>query len=144
MEMTGQRRLPVPREVAWEKLNDPDTIRAAIPGCESMERTAEGFALVMRASLGPVNAKFKGRIWLEDVVLLERYTLCFTGEGVAAGFAKGAARVVLVDEGETTILDYQVSAQIGGKLAQLGSRLVDPAARKLAESFFTEFEKALL
>jgi uncharacterized protein len=144
MEMTGQRRLPVPREVAWEKLNDPDTIRAAIPGCESMERTPEGFSLVMRASLGPVNAKFKGRIWLEDVVAPQRYTLRFAGEGVAAGFANGAAKVVLIDEGEATVLDYQVSAQIGGKLAQLGSRLVDPAARKLAESFFTEFEKALL
>lgn len=143
MEMSGKRRLAVPRRLAWEKLNDPVIIRAAIPGCEAMERTDEGFALVMRASLGPVNAKFKGRLWLENVVVYERYTLCFTGEGIAAGFAKGAANVVLADEGEATILDYQVSATIGGKLAQLGSRLVDPAARKLADSFFAEFEKAI-
>jgi hypothetical protein len=144
MEMTGQRRLPVSREVAWEKLNDPEVIRAAVPGCESIVPDGDGFALVMRASLGPVNAKFKGRLWLEDVVVPERYTLCFTGEGVAAGFAKGAARVVLTETDDATLLDYHVTATIGGKLAQLGSRLVDPAARKLAESFFTEFEKALI
>lgn len=143
MEMTGQRRLPVGRQAAWLALNDPETIRKSVPGCESMERTAEGYALVMRASLGPVNAKFKGKLWLEGVVEYECYTLCFSGDGVAAGFASGAALVRLSDDGSGTLMDYQVKAQIGGKLAQLGSRLVDSAARKMADSFFAEFEKAI-
>lgn len=143
MEMTGQRRLPVGRKAAWDALNDPETIRKSVPGCESMERTPEGFDLVMRASLGPVSAKFKGKLWLEDVVPYERYTLCFKGDGLAAGFASGAANVRLTDDGEATLMDYQVKAQVGGKLAQLGSRLVDSGARKMADGFFAEFEKSL-
>lgn len=143
MEMTGQRRLPVSRQAAWDALNDPETIRKSVPGCESMERTPEGYALVMRTSLGPVSAKFKGRLWLEDVVPYERYTLCFSGDGVAAGFASGAATVKLSDDGDGTLMDYHVKAQIGGKLAQLGSRLVDSAARKMSDTFFAEFEKTI-
>ena len=143
MEMNGQRRLPVGRKAAWDALNDPETIRKSVPGCESMERTPEGFDLVMRASLGPVSAKFKGKLWLEDVVPYERYTLRFKGDGVAAGFATGAAAVKLTDDGDGTLMDYEVKAQVGGKLAQLGSRLVDSAARKTADSFFAEFEKSL-
>jgi len=144
MEMTGQRQLPVDRKAAWDALNDPEMIKKSVPGCESMERTAEGFALVMRANLGPVSAKFKGKLWLEDVVIYERYTLCFSGDGMVAGFASGAAHVRLADgEGGVTIMDYEVKAQVGGKLAQLGSRLVDSAARKTADSFFAEFEKSL-
>ena len=143
MEMTGQRRLPVGRKAAWDALNDPEMIKRSVPGCESMERTPEGFDLVMRASLGPVSAKFKGKLWLEDVVPYERYTLRFKGEGVAAGFASGAAAVTLSDDGDGTLMDYHVKAQVGGKLAQLGSRLVDSAAKKTADTFFEEFEKSL-
>ncbi|HEX3063819.1 MAG TPA: carbon monoxide dehydrogenase subunit G [Usitatibacter sp.] len=143
MEMTGERRLPVGRQAAWDALNDPEMIRKSMPGCESMERTPEGYALVMRASLGPVNAKFKGKLWLEDVVQPERYTLRFSGDGVAAGFASGAAHVKLTDDGDGTLMAYEVKAQVGGKLAQLGSRLVDSAARKMADAFFAEFEKAV-
>jgi hypothetical protein len=143
MEMTGQRRLPVDRKAAWDALNDPEVIKSSVPGCESMERTPEGFDLVMRASLGPVSAKFKGKLWLEDVVPYERYTLHFKGDGVAAGFASGAATVTLADDGDGTLMDYHVKAQVGGKLAQLGSRLVDSAAKKTADTFFEAFEKSL-
>ncbi|HUL94835.1 MAG TPA: carbon monoxide dehydrogenase subunit G [Usitatibacter sp.] len=144
MEMTGQRTLAVERRVAWTALNDPETIRQSIPGCESMERHAEGhFVLAMKVSLGPVNAKFRGRIWLEDVVELQSYTLNFSGDGVTAGFANGSARVTLADDGTVTVLAYEVTARIGGRLAQIGSRLVDSAARKMADDFFARFEKVV-
>jgi carbon monoxide dehydrogenase subunit G len=143
MEMSGQRKLPVARKVAWDALQDPQKIRAAIPGCESIERTPEGYTVVMKATLGPVSAKFKGKLWLENVVEPESYTLNFSGDGVAAGFANGAAKVKLAEDAGTTMLDYAVKANIGGKLAQIGSRLVDSAARKIADQFFENFEREL-
>ena len=143
MEMSGQRRLAVDRKTAWHALQDPEKIRAAIPGCESIERTPEGYTVVMKATLGPVSAKFKGKLWLEDVVEPQSYTLNFSGDGVAAGFANGAAKVRLTEEGADTVLDYAVKANIGGKLAQIGSRLVDSAARKMSDQFFENFERDL-
>ena len=144
MEMTGQRKLPVERRRAWTALNDPEMIKQCVPGCESMELQPEGhFALVMKVSLGPVNAKFKGKIWLEDVVESISYTLNFSGDGVTAGFANGSARVLLADEEGATLMSYDVTAKIGGRLAQIGSRLIDSASRKMADDFFARFEKAV-
>lgn len=144
MQVAGQRILPVDRERAWSALTDPRMLQAAIPGCESFERTAEDqYQVVMSAALGPVKARFKGRVALEDVVVAERYRLRFEGEGAAAGFARGAASVVLHDAEDGTRLEYDAQAQVGGRIAQVGSRLVDPAARKFIEEFFTSFEKLL-
>ena len=144
MELKGERRLPVDRASAWTALNDPERLRAAIPGCESMERTGENeYRVALVAALGPVRAKFRGTLRLEDVAAPERYSLRFDGEGGAAGFVKGAARVGLADEGATTLVSYAVSAQVGGRIAQVGSRLIDSAALKLADDFFAAFERQL-
>jgi carbon monoxide dehydrogenase subunit G len=142
MIIEGRRRLALDRERAWTALNDPVILRCAIPGCESMEKAGDGeYALVILTVLGPVKAKFRGRLRLEDVVAPERYRLCFEGDGAVAGFARGAADVTLTGDGGETVLDFRASAQVGGKLAQVGSRLIDPAAQKLVEGFFTAFEK---
>ena len=142
MELKGERRLPVPREEAWRALNDPERLRAAIPGCETIERTGEdSYRVAIVATLGPVRAKFNGTLQLADMMPPERYTLRFEGQGGAAGFAKGSAQVALADEGATTLLSYAVNAQIGGRIAQVGQRLVDSAALKLADDFFAAFER---
>jgi len=144
MDLAGERRLPVDRETAWRALNDPERLRSAIPGCSAMERTGENeYRVEITASLGPVRAKFRGRLTVEDIVPPERYSLRFEGEGGAAGFAKGSARVALADEGRATLVTYTASAQVGGRLAQVGSRLVDSAALKLADDFFAAFERQL-
>lgn len=144
MDLAGERRLPVDRETAWRALNDPERLRSAIPGCSAMEPTGENqYRLEITASLGPVRAKFRGRLSVEDIVPPERYSLRFEGEGGAAGFAKGTARVALADEGRATLLTYTAAAQVGGRLAQVGSRLVDSAALKLADDFFAAFERQL-
>jgi uncharacterized protein len=144
MELKGERRLPVPRAEAWRALNDPERLRAAIPGCEAIERAGDdAYRVVVVAALGPVRAKFSGNLRLEDVVPPERYTLRFEGQGGAAGFAKGSAQVTLADEGGATLLSYAVNAQIGGRIAQVGQRLVDSAALKLADDFFAAFERGL-
>jgi uncharacterized protein len=144
MELKGERRLPVDRDTAWRALNDPERLRSAIPGCSAMERTGENdYRLEITASLGPVRAKFRGRLSVEDMVPPERYALRFEGEGGAAGFAKGSARVALADEGRSTLVTYTAAAQVGGRLAQVGSRLVDSAALKLADDFFAAFERQL-
>ncbi len=141
MELKGQRQLAVGRDRAWEALNDPDVLKACIPGAESVERADENaYRIVLAAALGPVRAKFRGRLRLDDVVAPERYTLRFEGEGGPAGHAKGQARVTLAEAGEGTLLEYAVQAQVGGRIAQVGSRLVDAAARKLAQDFFAQFE----
>ena len=144
MELTGRRILAVERAVAWRALNDPEVLRKAVPGCESLEATGPNeYAAILAAAIGPVRARFRGKLRLEDVVEPSGYTLRFEGDGGAAGFANGVAKVKLSDEGASTALDYQVSSQIGGKLAQVGNRLVDSVARKLAEDFFAAFEKQL-
>jgi carbon monoxide dehydrogenase subunit G len=144
MEMKGERRLPASREVAWVALNDPAMLKAAIPGCEAIERTAEdAFKVTMATAMGPVRARFGGLLRLEDVVVHERYTIRFEGQGGAAGFAKGSAQVTLLAVGEETLLSYLVNAQIGGRIAQVGSRLVDSAALKLADGFFEAFARLL-
>jgi len=144
MELKGERRLPVDRAAAWAALNDPERLKAAIPGCESMERTGENeYRVEVVAALGPVRAKFRGKLRVEDAVVPERYTLRFEGEGGAAGFAKGSANVSLSDDGGATRVSYVVSSQVGGRIAQVGNRLIDSAALKLADDFFAAFERQL-
>jgi carbon monoxide dehydrogenase subunit G len=144
MELAGQRRLPVDRDTAWKALNDPEVLKASIPGCESIEKVSDDdFSVTVATVLGPVRAKFRGRLRLENVLAPERYTLRFEGEGGAAGFAKGSADVTLTAKDGATILDYKVNAQVAGRIAQVGSRLIDSAAMKLADEFFAAFEKTL-
>ena len=144
MEMTGEQIVPVAQEITWRALNDIEVLKACIPGCESIDPVSEGeYTVAMVAKVGPVSAKFKGRLTLADVVVPTSYTISFEGQGGVAGFAKGSAQVALSpeSEGSHTRLAYSVKATIGGKLAQIGSRLIDGAARKLADQFFTAFNK---
>src|SRR5690625_4153108 len=143
MEMSGEQRIPAPREVVWEALNNPEVLRASIPGCEELERNEadDGFDAKVRAKVGPVNARFGGTVVLSDINPPESYTISGEGKGGSAGFAKGSARVTLTEEGDATLLSYSVDARVGGKLAQLGSRLIDGTARKMANDFFTRFSE---
>jgi len=144
MELKGERRLAVDRATAWAALNDPARLKAAIPGCEVMERIGENeYRVEVVAALGPVRAKFRGTLRVENTVVPESYTLRFEGEGGAAGFATGTANVSLSGDGGTTLVSYAVSSQVGGRIAQVGSRLVDSAALKLADDFFAAFERQL-
>jgi len=140
MDMKGSRLMPADIETTWQALNDPEVLRACIPGCESIDRVSDTeYRLAMTARVGPVSAKFSGRLVLADVVAPQSYTLKFEGQGGAAGFANGTARVALAPAEGGTRIDYAVNAQIGGKLAQIGSRLVDGAAAKVADDFFARF-----
>ena len=141
MELTGQRHLPIDRPTAWAALKDPAVLQACIPGCQAVERVAANeYRMTLAAALGPVRATFRGRLAIENEVPPESYTLRFDGEGGMAGFARGEAKVRLVEDAGTR-LEYTVTSQVGGKIAQVGNRLVDSAARKLAEDFFSAFEK---
>lgn len=146
MRLESSRQLPVSQERAWNALNDLDVLKRCIPGCESLTQTSDGVldaVVVMR--IGPVGAKFGGKVTLEDVDAPKSYRLVFAGQGGAAGFAKGEARVELVAESVTSCeLRYTSEAAVGGKLAQVGSRLIESSAKKLAEEFFTRFETSLV
>jgi carbon monoxide dehydrogenase subunit G len=141
MELTETHSLPIAQQRTWEALNDTEILRACIPGCESIDADGENAYLVaLSAAVGPVKARFKGRMQLTDIDAPNAYNIVFEGQGGAAGFAKGNARVMLEADGDTaTKLTYTASAQVGGKLAQIGSRLVDGAARKIAGEFFKRF-----
>lgn len=144
MQLAGERILPVDRERAWDALTDPAMLKAAIPGCETFERESDDrYRVVMAAVLGPVRARFKGHVSVEDMVARQSYRLRFEGEGAAAGFARGNAHVTLHDDAAGTRLAFDAEAQVGGRMAQVGSRLVDPAARKFIDAFFTSFERLL-
>jgi carbon monoxide dehydrogenase subunit G len=138
--MAGEQLIPTSREVTWDALNDPEVLKSCVPGCESIEKTGEHEYLVsMVARVGPVSAKFKGRMKLTDMNPPTSYSLSFEGQGGVAGFAKGSATVELVAESPGTRLHYTAKANVGGKLAQIGSRLVDAAAKKVASDFFAAF-----
>jgi carbon monoxide dehydrogenase subunit G len=145
MEMTGERALPVDRATAWAALNDVAILQRSIPGCESIVATGENaYDLTMNAAIGPVKARFKGRMTLADVDPPNQYTIRFEGQGGQAGFARGDARVSLEEQGgRQTLLRYAVKAQVGGRLAQVGSRLIDAAAGAMAEQFFGNFSGQL-
>ncbi|WP_421980778.1 SRPBCC family protein [Roseibium sp.] len=140
MDISGTRLIPAGREKVWEALNDPDVLKACIPGCESLEKTSDTeMNAAVTTKIGPVKAKFKGAVTLENINPPESYTIVGEGKGGVAGFAKGAADVRLEDADGGTLLTYEAKAQVGGKLAQLGSRLIDSTAKKMAEDFFTKF-----
>lgn len=144
MTMNGEVQLASPREVVWAKLNDPEVLKASIPGCEEMERTEDnGFRATVKVKVGPVSARFKGKVTLSDLDPPNGYKINGEGEGGVAGFAKGGAAVKLAEKDGGTLLIYDVEAQIGGKLAQLGQRLINGTAKKLADEFFTNFAKAV-
>ena len=143
MTMTGEVTLPAERPKVWALLNDPEVLKSAIPGCQSLEKTGEnGFAAVVKTKIGPVSATFKGKVELSDIVPLVGYTIKGDGEGGIAGFAKGGAKVSLADAPGGTLLRYDVEATVGGKIAQLGSRLVDGVAKNMADKFFANFAAA--
>jgi uncharacterized protein len=143
MTMTGEATLPAARPKVWALLNDPAVLKACIPGCESLEKTGDnGFAAVAKMRIGPVAATFKGKVVLSDIVPNVGYTITGEGEGGVAGFAKGAARVSLADVEGGTLLHYDVEANVGGKIAQLGSRLIDGVAKNMADKFFASFAEA--
>ncbi len=142
MEMTGEQLIPASQEETWKALNDTEILKACVPGCESIEMTGENeYAVLMTARVGPVSAKFKGKMKLTDIKPPDSYNIAFEGQGGVAGFAKGSAGVQLAPEGTGTKLTYQAKANVGGKLAQIGSRLVDAAAQKVAGDFFAAFNE---
>ncbi|WP_159715781.1 SRPBCC family protein [Geminicoccus flavidas] len=142
MDMTGEYRIPAPRQIVWDALNDPETLKAAIVGCEELNRTGpNSFEAKVTAKVGPVKAKFGGKVNLEDLDPPNGYRIVGEGSGGAAGFAKGGAKVDLIDEGAETILRYEAKADVGGKLAQIGSRLVAGTAKKMADDFFGRFSQ---
>ena len=146
MELTETHTLPVPQARAWEALNDTSILKVCIPGCDSIDADGENaYNVAMTAAVGPVKARFKGRMELTNIDAPHTYTIVFEGQGGAAGFSKGSATVNLEpgDEADTTTLSYTANAQVGGKLAQIGSRLVDGAARKIAGEFFKRFSAQL-
>ncbi|KAB2842292.1 MAG: carbon monoxide dehydrogenase subunit G [Burkholderiales bacterium] len=144
MELSQSQIIPLPRQQVWDALNDPAILKACIAGCESLERISETeYALAITAAIGPVKAKFKGKLQLADLDPPRRYTLSFDGQGGVAGFGKGSAAVSLHEEAAGTRLDYSVKAQVGGRIAQVGSRLIDAAAKKMAEDFFAAFKRQL-
>jgi hypothetical protein len=144
MEMTGEQLIPASQTDTWKALNDPDFLKECVPGCESIDRVAENeYAVAMTSRIGPVSAKFKGKLLISDLKPPHSYAIAFEGQGGVAGFAKGSAQVALAPEGEATRLTYSAKANVGGKLAQIGSRLVDAAANKVANDFFTAFNEKM-
>jgi carbon monoxide dehydrogenase subunit G len=142
--MNGTRQIAASREVVWAALNDAEVLKSAIPGCEELTGGPDdGFEARVKQKVGPVSATFHGRVQLADIVALTSYTISGEGKGGAAGFAKGSAAVKLDDSEEGTLLTYAVTAHVGGKLAQLGSRLIDGFAKKMADAFFDHFRAAV-
>jgi carbon monoxide dehydrogenase subunit G len=145
MDMSGERRIPAARQRVWDALNDPEMLRAAIPGCESVTRTADdAFEAKLALKIGPMAAKFGAKVKLENINAPVSYTIAGEGNGGAMGFAKGGADVALEELGpEETMLRYTVKAQVGGKMAQLGARLIDSTAKQMSDQFFDRFAAAL-
>jgi carbon monoxide dehydrogenase subunit G len=144
MTMNGEIALAAPREVVWTKLNDPEVLKTCIPGCEQLDKLSESeFQAIATVKVGPVKARWKGKVRLSDLDPPNSYRISGEGEGGVAGFAKGGAKVSLAEKNGGTLLSYDVEAQIGGKLAQLGQRLINSAAKKTADDFFQKFAQAV-
>lgn len=144
MDMTGEYRIAAPRERVWQALNDPDVLKRCIPGCEAIEKVSPTeLTAKVTARVGPVKASFTGAVTLSDLDPPRGYRITGEGKGGAAGFAKGGAEVKLEEDGGVTILRYTASASVGGKLAQIGSRLIDGTAKKLSDEFFGNFARLL-
>lgn len=144
MEMSGEYKINASREKVWAGLNDPEILKKSIPGCEEIDQTSDtSFTAKVTAKVGPVKAKFAGAVELTDIDAPNGYRISGEGKGGAAGFAKGGANVQLTEDGDGTLLKYEVDAQVGGKLAQLGARLIDGTAKKMASQFFENFAEAV-
>lgn len=144
MDMQGNRSLAITQQQAWDALNDPEVLKACIPGCDKVEATGDNqYAVGMALKIGPVAAKFAGKILLSDIVAPESYKINFEGQGGVAGFGKGTAEVRLTPNGTGCELNYTVHATVGGKVAQLGQRLIDGTAKNMAEDFFKRFDEAM-
>jgi carbon monoxide dehydrogenase subunit G len=144
MTMSGEVVLPADKATVWERLNDPETLKASIPGCQSLDKDSDTqFRAVAKIKIGPVSATFRGKVELQDMDPPNGYRIQGEGEGGVAGFAKGGAVVRLAEDPSGTKLTYDVEAQIGGKLAQLGARLINGVAKKMADEFFTKFAAAV-
>ncbi len=144
MEMQGSRQLAITQQQAWDALNDPAVLKTCIPGCDKVEPTGENqYSIGMALKIGPVAAKFSGKIALSDINPPQSYTISFEGQGGPAGFGKGSAKVQLVPNARGNELKYSVQASVGGKIAQLGQRLIDGAAKSMAEDFFKRFDDAM-
>jgi carbon monoxide dehydrogenase subunit G len=142
MEMTGERRIAARQDVVWAALNEPEVLKASIPGCETLEKVSDTeFTATVTVKVGPVKAKFNGRVTLSDIAAPSGYRISGEGQGGLAGFAKGGATVTLSPDEDATVLRYAVTATFGGKIAQLGARLIDSTARKLADQFFASFDE---
>lgn len=142
MDMTGERRIPAPRSLVWDALNDPEVLKASIPGCESLEKIGDSeLKATASVKVGPISARFSGKVQLTDIDPPNGYRISGEGQGGVAGFAKGGANVALAEDGAETVLSYTVNAQVGGKLAQLGGRLIDATAKQMADAFFDRFGK---
>ncbi|MCZ7660975.1 MAG: carbon monoxide dehydrogenase subunit G [Xanthobacteraceae bacterium] len=144
MQMNGEVQLPAQREEVWARLNDTETLKACIPGCETLDKLSDTeFAAVATVKIGPVKARWRAKVMLSDLDPPNGYRISGEGEGGVAGFAKGGATVALAEKDGGTLMSYNVDAHIGGKLAQLGQRLVNGAAKKMADEFFANFAKAV-
>jgi carbon monoxide dehydrogenase subunit G len=145
VDMSGEERIAAPINKVWEGLNDPEVLKQCIPGCQSLEKKSNTeFAAVVSVKLGPIKAKFNGEVELKNLNPPHSYTIYGEGKGGVAGFAKGGADVTLTEDGpEETVLTYNAKADVGGKIAQLGSRLIQSSSKKLASEFFSEFNKVV-
>ena len=144
MEMTGEYKIPAPREKVWEALNDPEILKVCIPGCQELAKESDTeLSATVKSKVGPVSATFKGKVTLSDVDAPNGYKIFGEGTGGVAGFAKGGAEVSLADDGDGTLLNYTATGQVGGKLAQIGSRLIDSTAKKMANEFFGKFAEVV-
>ena len=140
MDMTGERRIAAPREAVWQALNDPAVLKASIPGCETLDKLSDNdMQATASVKVGPMSGRFSGKVHLADLDPPNGYTISGEGQGGVLGFAKGGAKVNLTDDGPGTVLRYEVHAQVGGKLAQLGARLIDASAKQMADAFFDRF-----
>lgn len=142
MQMTGEELIVAPRDKVWNALNDPEILRECIPGCQSIEKLSDTeFTATVKVKVGPVSASFKGEVTLSNIDAPNSYTISGEGKGGAAGFGKGSADIRLSDAPDGTLLNYDVNASVGGKMAQIGSRLIDGTAKKLAGEFFAKFNE---
>ena len=144
MDMKGEYRIAAPREKVWDALNDPEVLKQCIAGCEELDKTSDiEFSARVHTRIGPVSAKFTGKVELSEIDPPNGYRISGEGQGGVAGFAKGGATVKLTEDGSETLLEYEANATVGGKLAQIGSRLIDATARKMADEFFGKFAEAV-